>query len=154
MMPSRVISDERGMALAVALFALVLMGALVTGTFFAGLVEQQSGRNAFFAAQAAEAAEGGINDALSTATPGTLGQMAIGQSAAFPDLQLGTGVSSTRAISRLTGSLFLIRATGTRRDAAGTPLALRTLGLLVRLSPGEGSAAVAPLLERSWLQLY
>ncbi len=154
MTPSKVSADERGIALVVALFALVLMGALVTGTFFAGTVEQQSGRNAFFAAEAAEAAEAGLSGGLSTIGAGTLEQMAIGQSTALPDLPLGTGVSSTRAVSRLTASLFLIRSTGTRRDAAGTPLAVRTLGLLVRLPSGEGSAAVTPLLERSWMQLY
>ena len=30
------LSDERGIALAVAIFALVVIGALVAGTFFAG----------------------------------------------------------------------------------------------------------------------
>lgn len=154
MMLSKVSSDERGMALVVALFALVLMGALVTGTFLAGIVEQQSGRNAFFAVEAAEAAEAGMGGALSTVAAGTLEQMAIGQSIALPDLSLGTGVASTRSVSRLTGGLFLIRSTGTRRDAAGTPLATRTLGLLVRLLRVEGSASITPLLERSWIQLY
>ena len=58
------------MALAMALFALVVIGLLVAGRFFAGRLEQQSGQNTLYAAQAAEAAEAGLSDALgSSATP-------------------------------------------------------------------------------------
>ena len=53
-MRARRVSDERGIALAVAIFALVVIGALVAGTFYAGRLEQQTGRNTFTAAQAAE----------------------------------------------------------------------------------------------------
>ena len=44
------LADERGMALAVAIFALVVVGALVAGAFFAGNLEQRTGRNAVYAA--------------------------------------------------------------------------------------------------------
>ena len=37
--------DERGMALPLAVFALVIIGALVAGIFFTGRVEQRSGSN-------------------------------------------------------------------------------------------------------------
>ncbi len=63
MQASRV-SNERGMALAVAIFALVVIGALVAGTFFAGRVEQQSGQNTFYASQASEAAEAAMAQTL------------------------------------------------------------------------------------------
>ena len=46
-MRARRLSDERGIALAVAVFALVVIGALVAGTFYAGRLEQQTGRNTF-----------------------------------------------------------------------------------------------------------
>src|SRR6478735_8659137 len=39
-------TDERGMALAVAIFALVVIGALVAGAFYASTLEQRTGRNA------------------------------------------------------------------------------------------------------------
>jgi hypothetical protein len=55
-MRARQISDERGIALAVAIFALVVIGALVAGTFFVGRLEQQTGQNTFYVAQAAGAA--------------------------------------------------------------------------------------------------
>ena len=39
------LNGERGMALAVAIFALVVIGALVAGAFFAGYQEQRTGRS-------------------------------------------------------------------------------------------------------------
>ena len=54
------LTDERGMALAVAIFALIVIGALVAGAFFAGHLEQRTGRNTLYAAQAADAAEIGV----------------------------------------------------------------------------------------------
>src|SRR5882724_10031595 len=52
-------TNERGMALAVAIFALVVIGALVAGAFYASTLEQRTGRNSMFAAEAAQAAETG-----------------------------------------------------------------------------------------------
>ena len=68
----RRLSDERGIALAVAVFALVVIGALVAGTYYAGRIEQQTGRNTMYAAQAAEAAEAGLHDAIGGQSAGSL----------------------------------------------------------------------------------
>ena len=72
------VSNERGMALAVAIFALVVIGALVAGTFFAGRLEQSSGQATVYAAQAAEAGEAGLSDAISGLNATTLGGMVVG----------------------------------------------------------------------------
>ena len=126
--------NERGIALPVALFSLVVIGVLVTGTFFAGRLEQQSGQNTFFASQAAEAAEAGISDAIGTTTPGDLLSLTTGGAAAnLGSVSLGTRVDASRQLSRLTSSVFLIRSEGSRRNAAGTALATRSAGSLVRL---------------------
>ncbi|HYF39665.1 MAG TPA: hypothetical protein VD930_08265, partial [Gemmatimonadales bacterium] len=128
------ITNERGMALAVALFAMVVIGAMVAGSFFAGQLEQQSGHNTFYSSQASEAAEAGISDAIGTLKPATLLALAAGGPASdLGTVSLGTRVDASRQISRLTSSLFLIRSQGYRRNAAGTPLATRSSGTLVRL---------------------
>jgi hypothetical protein len=144
------------MALAVALFALVVVGALVTATFFVGRLEQQSGQNAFFAFQAAEAAEAGLSDAIATLTEPVMQAIPVGGTLPLPDLALSDRVLGIRAVIRLTGSLFLIRGTGRRSDAAGNELATRTLGSLVRLVPDSisGTNVVKRIAERSWIQLY
>jgi type II secretory pathway component PulK len=62
-------SDERGIALLIALVALGVIGALVGGIFFAARLEQQSGQNALYAVQAGEAAEAGLSEAVATLDP-------------------------------------------------------------------------------------
>jgi hypothetical protein len=145
------------MALAVAIFALVIMGALVAATFFAGRVEQQSGQNSLFTRQAAEGAETGLREAVTITPVSTLIALPVGGA----PLDLGTSTISSRVrvdrqVSRLTGALFFIRVLGTRQDAAGAPLAARALGALVRLVPDTlgGSPHLAPLTQRGWVQLY
>jgi hypothetical protein len=128
------LKDERGMALAVALFAMVIIGALVAGTFFSGLQEQQSGENTLFASQAAEAAEAGISDAVGTTTPAALlALVAGGAPVDLGTVSLGSRVDASRQLSRLTSSLFLIQSVGNRRNAGETALATRTAGSLIRL---------------------
>jgi hypothetical protein len=144
------------MALALALFALVIVGALVAATFFVGRLEQQSGQNTLFAFQAAEAAEAAVSDAIASLTEPALQALPVGSTLALPDIALGDRAIGRRAIIRLTGSLFLIRATGRRLDAAGSELAVRVLGSLVKLVPDSisGSNVVRRVRERSWMQLY
>jgi hypothetical protein len=128
------LNDERGMALAVALFALVVIGLLVSGTFFSGRLEQQSGQNTFYAGQAAEAAEAGISDAIGSALPATLMALPVGGLPSdLGTVSLGSRVDVTKHLSRLTSSVFLIRTVGSRRNASGTALATRSAGSLIRL---------------------
>ncbi len=136
-MRARRLSDERGIALAVAVFALVVIGALVAGTFFAGRLEQQTGGNTFMAAQAAEAAEAGLNDAVAAQTATGLLDLPVKSDLAdFTDLgafSVGYKTTATRRINRLTENVFLVRSFGTRTNAAGTQLASRSIGQLIRL---------------------
>jgi Tfp pilus assembly protein PilX len=128
------LSDERGIALAVAIFALVVIGALVAGTFFAGRLEQQAGSNTFYAAQAAEAAEAGLNDAVATQNATAL--LALDPDDAATDLgsiNVGAHATASRTIRRLSDNLFLVSSFGARTDAAGGQLAGRMLGQLIRL---------------------
>jgi hypothetical protein len=128
------LQDEGGMALAVTLFALVIIGTLVAGTLFSGRLEQQSGSNTLYSTQAAEAAEAGISDAIGTTSAGSLLSLASGGAPRnLSGLSLGGRVDATRQISRLTSSVFLLRSVGARRNAAGVPIATRSAGALVRL---------------------
>lgn len=155
-------SDERGIALALALFALTVIAALVGSSFLAARLEQQSGRNTVFSAQAREAAEAGLSEAVSTLEASALSALVAGDAPqSLESLTLGSGVSASRDVSRLTTGLFLIRARGLRRSANGMILATRSLGALVQLVPAtafdtaSGASASGPrLAERGWFQLY
>ena len=149
--------DERGIALAVALFGLIVIGALVSGSFFAGRLEQQSGQNLMFAAQALEAAETGLSEAQTSPLPVGIEALPTGGVA----LDLGTDATQPDLtaecwVVRLTNGIYFLRSTGTRMNASGGALATRTLGLLVRVVPASGAepARFSPLVERGWVQLF
>src|SRR5687768_477223 len=55
---------ERGIALVLSLFAIVVIGMLATGVFVAGRLEMAGGRSTVMATHAMEAAETGMNDML------------------------------------------------------------------------------------------
>lgn len=133
------LNDERGIALAVAVFALVVIGALVAGTFFAGRLEQQTGQNTLYLAQAAEAAEAGLSQTLGAAVGNAPMYDALplvgplGNSTDLGTLSLGSHRSVNTQVRRITPSLYLLEAIGSRNDGAGRQVASRTLGALVRL---------------------
>jgi hypothetical protein len=136
------VSNERGIALAVAVFALVVIGALVAGTFFAGRLEQQTGQNSMFAMQAGEVAEAGLADAVANETAEAMTALNVAPAAANDLLTFSFGaampnVSASRKITRLTNELFLVKSIGIRTDASGATLATRTLGQLIRLVQPE-----------------
>ena len=131
------LSDERGIALAVAVLALVVIGALVAGTFFAGRLEQRGGQNTVYSAQAFEAAEAGVIATITGWDPNVHGAGAVGADVALPLTSLGGQASYTPTVTKLNSSLFLIRSRGERATPGGNILARRLLGSLVRLKIPE-----------------
>jgi hypothetical protein len=159
---ARLLQGERGIALPLALFALIVIGALVTGNFLAGWLEWQAGRSSIYEAQALAAAQGGLDEVLASAEPATLETLPVGgPPVALAPLLLQDRVSADRQISRLTPTLYLIRATGAKRNAAGMALATRSLGLLTRLiavpaaaDPAVTTFTLQPIAERAWVPLF
>lgn len=153
-------SDERGVALALALFAMVIIGALVGSSFSAALLEQQSGRNSILAVQVREAAELGLTEAVASTSPGALAALtAGGPGLSLDTIRLENGVEVSREVIPLIDDLFLIRSRADRRSSGGLVLASRSLGLMVRPSRGadalmEGSESHLEAIDRGWLQLY
>jgi hypothetical protein len=135
-------TSERGMALVLAIFALVVVGALVAGAFLAGNVEQRTGRSTLYAQQAADAAEAGAVETLASWDALNLNFLAPGTVAAYPQVPLAGRSAYRPTVSRLNGQIFLVQSLGTRANAAGGPLARRTVGIVARLaSLGSGPEA-------------
>src|SRR5262245_60629766 len=137
---SKLRNDEQGMALILAVFGLVVIGALVAGSFFVGRVEQVTGYNNVWAAQAGEAAEAGLGYAMNV-DPVTYEGMAVWTPAAPTEWTTsGSGISGTTSVvytdsvRRLNNTVFLVRSTGRRVSAGGQVLATTTLAQLVRLA--------------------
>jgi hypothetical protein len=150
-------APERGIALLIAMFAIVVLGAIVGGTFFAGWLEQQSGENSWFATQAALGADAGLADGLATVSPASLSALVQdGPSLLLPPMVLANGVTVERQAFRSGGNLFVLSARATRLDAGGAPLASAAAGLLLHVLADSVSGAqmVVPLRDRAWVQLY
>jgi hypothetical protein len=150
---------ERGFALAVAVFALAIIAALVASIFFAGRLEQQSGRSSVYAGQAREAAEAGLAEALGSIPSATLEVLPLGASLDLGTASVVGGVITRTQVTRLTSRLFLIRAQGERQSTEGAALATRSLGLLVQVEAAAAAPAGEPgglvrVAERGWVQLY
>jgi len=129
--PTKDRSSERGFALAATVFALVLIGALIAGVFFAARQSLRLGENVQSAQRAFDAAEAGLHSALADWDPAVYDALAPGRSAAFAGRLGGATGSYEGVVVRLNRDLFLIRSVG--RDAAGQ--AQRAAGGLVRLAP-------------------
>ncbi|HEX6869782.1 MAG TPA: hypothetical protein VF163_01680, partial [Micromonosporaceae bacterium] len=122
------------MALAVAIFALVVIGALVAGTFYAGRLEQQTGQNSFYAMQAAEAAQGAMTQTMQAQNGATLTAIPIDRSTStsFATVQVGAAYGAP-SVRRITTSLWLVQSIGSRTNG-GQTLATSTVAQFYRLN--------------------
>jgi hypothetical protein len=146
---TRVLQNERGMALAIAIFALVVVGALVAGAFFAGTQEQRVGENQRRVQQSFGVAEAGAAERVRTwnadsmnrrpiygATAAPWDSVVIGPNLAAPG---GTGTYGGASF-KVGNALFLVDVTGrdTRTASGATGIgggARQRLGLVTRLNP-------------------
>ena len=131
MTPSSLHRDRRGIALPVALFALVVIGTLVAGVFFTARLEMRGGDSAMASIRATEAAQAGLQVAVpNTVTIGAA--LADGQSITGTSTQIGSSASYyTYTVTRLNYYLFLVRSQG-EYWANGTLIAKRTMAQLVK----------------------
>jgi hypothetical protein len=139
--------NERGMALAITVFALVVVTALVAGTFYAATQEQRVSDNGRRSIAALGAAESGIDDVVTNWSPSILNKKGMypTDSASFgnassPIQTPGKAGTYYGNVYRLNGNLFLIDVTG--RDNAnatqGQGIGIggrERLGMLVKIQP-------------------
>jgi hypothetical protein len=136
-MHARGIMNERrgrgGFALPVAVFAMVIIGVLVTGGFYMARQETRIGVASQNAADAFYLAETGIYETVSTWRNGTMSQIGAWN----VDTLTGTGSNGTWSVEvmPMTTRLYFLNAIGT--VTKGGPLwsgATRQVGLIVRVS--------------------
>ncbi len=138
----RVLQNERGMALAVAIFALVIVGALVAGAFFTGTQEQRVAENTRRLQQSFGVAEAGLTEQIMNWNPATNNAIPT-----YPANSLAVNQTTTRSMTgsyggyiyRLNPNLYFLDITGTdtvsRSGAASGGGARQRLGLLTRIRP-------------------
>jgi hypothetical protein len=123
--------DRRGIALPVAIFALVVIGALVAGVFFTARIEVRSGENVMAGARATEAAQAGLMMGVPNVL--TLGAgLTDGQTAVGTKTQLGsTGGYYQDSVTRLNRYMYILRSVGTY-EVGSTVVSQRVLAMLVK----------------------
>jgi hypothetical protein len=133
MMRHSVPSDRRGVALPTALFALVVIGALVGGVFFTARLEQRGGVNAMAAARATEAAQAGLMVGIPNTLNWAIGLTADGQKYGTAVTRLGTtGSYYVDSVTRLNRYMYLLRSYGMYVTPTGDTIARRTMAQLVK----------------------
>jgi hypothetical protein len=121
-----------GVALVMAVVAMAVLGALVTGVFFSALREQRDGRDAIQRAQALGAAEYGLAMAISPVSWRSSWNLASrrGPLADFA-LEPDTGIRDSVRVWKLGRNSFMLTSTGV--SGFGASSAVRRLALLVTL---------------------
>ncbi len=149
----RIVRDERGMALALAIVALVIVGALVAGAFFSATQEQRAGSNTRGGLQAFGAAEEGGYEVIDNwvsniSTYNTrhiypLDSLAVpsGYPSSWTVAAHSTGLYGGY-LYKLNGELYLVDMTGRDSTSATNAALVQTggggrtrLGLIARIRP-------------------
>jgi hypothetical protein len=128
-------TDRNGIALATALIAIVVIGALIAGTFFATSQEYRVARSSLSTQRALGAAEYGQNMLLND------WQMSWNQSMRTGDTirrvyTAGSGTIDTVVMTRLRFNMFWVASTG-RIGSNQSDDARRRTGMLIRLDTPE-----------------
>ncbi len=134
------VRDEQGIALVLAIVALVVIGALVAGTFFVSTTEQRTSVNALAASKAFEAAEAGLQTTMAGWSSGYNSAAYPGQVATTSGTITSSGANHADTILRLNSNLFLIKAAGTQGTATQS---LAALIRLVSANPDVQAAVTA-----------
>jgi hypothetical protein len=135
------VRNERGIALAVAVFAMVVIGALVAGAFYVGRQEQRIGRNTVFMQQALTAAEEGAYMTIANWDPRQHNEVDDHpiDSVTGPDCTVQASGEYCASVRRLDELLFLIESEGFSPQR----FARQRVGVLARLRPIELSINAA-----------
>lgn len=146
-------SDQRGIALILAVFALVIIAALISAVFFTAQLEERSGGNTMASLQASEAAQAGLEWAASNWSPAWT-QIGVGKTSGVGWTQIGsTPAYFTDSVTQLNTQLVLVRAFGQARNGAGDVSAARSAGLLFKTAPPDFGLSAA-LTSAGGLNLY
>lgn len=131
--PNEMRTEAPGFALALALVAMVVLGALVSAALVLGAYELRLGRAALSAEQARGAAEEGSLAPLAQWTAASYNQLGVGTTVSVGEVPVPGGGFYNGNLRRLSSRYFLVEAEG----HSGGGRARSRAGLLVRLRPPD-----------------
>ena len=150
-----------GLALALALAAVVIIGALTVSAFFASSLRDRAGSAALSLVRAKAAADYGENEALLSDIAGMADSLAVGATSAEVIRHVPEGGSSSTTVTRLQQNLFLLVTEGEASSPGGRTAAQRT-GFLFRMTAvksGDTDSVTTPhapvqITQRAWVYLF
>jgi Tfp pilus assembly protein PilV len=141
--------QRRGVALLIALLALLLIGALVSATLLRVQSDARHARDAMARTRAEAAAERMIRITLATTSSATLRALPVGTSTTSTDLT--NGVTTVVTVVRTDSTLAWIDATASAPSVRGSARArLGASASIVSI----GSASLRILPGDAWAQVY
>jgi hypothetical protein len=108
---------EKGIALPVAIFALVVIGGLVAGGMFFGVQEQRAGLTTLKVQRAFAAAEGTVERTLTQWNSGSYHSLSVGAIVTDTTHRPDGTLLSTNTVRRVNDLIFLIEGAGYGRDS-------------------------------------
>jgi hypothetical protein len=128
--------SKRGFALPVAVFALVVVGVLVTGGFYMARQETRIGVASKLGATAFYLAEGGANDVMANWDASAYSAVSAWGTTTVVDT-VDQGIRTVE-ITRMTPRLFFLYATGTVTEGGALLSgATRSVGMILRLNTAD-----------------
>lgn len=126
--------NQEGFALAATVLALVIVGALVTGSFFAANQESRIGHSSKFATDAFLAAERGINEVMGTFNLAMYESIPIdGETVLTDTIETGgVRVESIARVRSLGNQLYFVESTGRVLGGGRFGGAARRTGMVIR----------------------
>jgi len=127
---------RRGMALAVAIFAIVVIGALLAGAYFASSQERKIGRNTLVEQRSLNVAEYGLNFDVSNwdQSRNLEGTFPVGTVDANPRYVNQIGDTAFVSVTRLTPTNFLVVSSGRANIDNASTQAFRRTSMMVQIA--------------------
>lgn len=125
---------REGFALAVAMIAIVVIGALIAGAFFASTQEYRMGRNSLVDHRAFAAAEAGVTQPVQGWIKALNLSVANGQTLAPDTLKLPGGAYAVRRVTRLNDHTFWVMSDGYAGGSSGPLAAHHRVNAIYRLA--------------------
>ncbi len=151
--------DRRGMALPLALFALVILGMVVAAILWAALVERLAGDNTLHALKARQAADASWPAALDLADSIELAAPGPGDSLPLSPMALPGRASARTTVHRLGPRLLLLHAVGLAHAVDGAIVARHDVEVLVAIDSAFDTTTsvrglmLTPLVPPFWSAL-
>jgi Tfp pilus assembly protein PilX len=126
-----------GIALVVALGAVVVIGALVAGAYYSSLTEYRTGRSTSAEPRALAAAELGLNSVMSSWTQARTFALKVGADSTMADTTLSDGTVVSRSWKKVSPSAFWVVSRATAGGQNGQTRTQRRVGAIMHIAIPE-----------------